>query len=321
LLAPCIHSNKFHIMAISTTIGLLPLLSACASPTHGTLVEHHSTSPYRSTGTGASVHVRLMPDFAIFIGLRNNDDETMDRPLSLLVRWGPPQGMITLRIDRTNGRNVVEDTAARGAAQGGAGRTRKHTTINRGTCTLTHTTIMASSTRSRREGEWRRMDSTGRTPSPSPLRSPFAPSTSPSLGRRAEQCSNLRRRHPPQQCWRPPVLVAGIFIYSVGQLKNVFSNFSNHREGRTMNTTIKRGRGIPFGICGMNKPNNQSAGRRRGVKWVRPSGDHRGILPRRSSGNTSTSAAKHNNQLDDNRTQTTIQIRSHRLRSEQSTGE
>ena len=63
---------------------------------------------------------------------RNNDDETTDRPLSLLVRWGPPQGMRTLRIDRTDGRNVVEDTAARGAAQGGAGRTRKHTTINLG---------------------------------------------------------------------------------------------------------------------------------------------------------------------------------------------
>ena len=63
---------------------------------------------------------------------RNNDDETTDRPLSLLVRRGPPQGMRTLRIDRTDGRNVVEDTAARGATQGGAGRTRKHTTINLG---------------------------------------------------------------------------------------------------------------------------------------------------------------------------------------------
>jgi hypothetical protein len=72
---------------------------------------------------------------------RNNDDDTTDRPLSLLVRWGPPQGMRTLRIDRTDGRNVVEDTAARGATattQGGAGRTRKHTTINRRARVNTH---------------------------------------------------------------------------------------------------------------------------------------------------------------------------------------
>jgi hypothetical protein len=71
-------------MVISTTIGLLPLLSACASPTHGIFVEHHSTSPYRSTGTGAYLHRRLTPDIAIFV---DHATMTMKRRTGLSLSW------------------------------------------------------------------------------------------------------------------------------------------------------------------------------------------------------------------------------------------
>ena len=143
----------------------------------------------------------------------------MDRPLALLVYLGPPQGTRTHRMDRTDHRNIVEDTVAREATRKEAPETKmkyKHTPINWG---ITHTTIMALRTRSQKEGERRRMYLNGCTTSPSPLRSPFSPFNSPWLGRRSEQCSNLRRRHPPQKCCRPPVLVAGILKYYVGQLK------------------------------------------------------------------------------------------------------
>jgi hypothetical protein len=55
LLAPCIHSIKLKTIAIFTAIGLLPLLSACASPTHKILAENHSKSSYRYLRVESSV--------------------------------------------------------------------------------------------------------------------------------------------------------------------------------------------------------------------------------------------------------------------------
>ena len=82
--------------------GSLLFLSACSSPTHGTLAEHHSTSPYWSIGTGAFLHRCLAPNFEIVAGSHSNDNETADQFLSLLVRRGPPQGTRTPRTARTS---------------------------------------------------------------------------------------------------------------------------------------------------------------------------------------------------------------------------
>jgi hypothetical protein len=84
-------------------------------------------------GTGAYLHRRLTPDFAILVGSHNNDDEMTDRPLALPVWLEPPQGMRTNQMDRMDGRNVAEDTVARRATRKDALGTNikyKNTPIN-----------------------------------------------------------------------------------------------------------------------------------------------------------------------------------------------
>ena len=61
-------------------------------PTRTTMEEFLSTGPYLYKGAGLSLHRGLTPYNALLVGYGVIGDN-VSIGLSLLVRWGPPQGM------------------------------------------------------------------------------------------------------------------------------------------------------------------------------------------------------------------------------------
>ena len=109
-------------MVKSTSIRLLPLLSACTYVTHEFLMEQYSTSPYQSMGKSVCLQKCLTPDVAIFLGFHDDVYNAKVCPLSLLIRSGPPEGTVILWLNQTDNMHAVEDTIAHGSTQGCAGR-------------------------------------------------------------------------------------------------------------------------------------------------------------------------------------------------------
>ena len=107
-------------MVTSKGIIVLPGLSTCAYQTNKTLVVHHSTCHYWSVGSREFPYRRLTSNFVIFVGLRNNLDETTGRRLCLCDRWGPQHETRTLQMDCMDGIDAAEDMTVHTAMQRGA---------------------------------------------------------------------------------------------------------------------------------------------------------------------------------------------------------